>query len=94
MESIIQKKKECFICKSTYNLHSHHIFFGSANRKLSEQDGMKVWLCAPHHNMSDAGVHFDRTLDLRIKKVAQLKWQEYYNKTEDNFRKRYGKSYL
>lgn len=94
MESIIQKEKECFICKNIYNLHSHHIFGGVANRKLSEQDGMKVWLCAPHHNMSDAGIHFDKNLDLRVKRVAQLKWQEYYGKTEDDFRKRYGKSYL
>ena len=41
-KSILQNKKECYITGSTYNLHKHHVFEGTANRKLSEQDGL--WL--------------------------------------------------
>mgnify|MGYP007101833209 CR=1 FL=1 len=36
-KSIIQKNKECYITHSTYNLHKHHIFEGTANRQLSEK---------------------------------------------------------
>ena len=92
--SIIQIKKECYITKSTTNLHKHHIFEGTANRKLSEEDGMWIWLRADWHNMSNYGVHFNKELDLLLKRTAQLIWQEYYNKTKEDFIKRYGKSYL
>ena len=41
MESIIQSEKECFFCKSPY-VHKHHIFYGTANRRLSDEDGMII----------------------------------------------------
>lgn len=94
MKSILQNKKECYITKSTHNLHKHHIFGGTANRKLSEQDGLWLWLRSDWHNLSDYGVHFNKQLDLKLKKMAQKKWQEYYNKTKEDFIKEYGKNYL
>lgn len=93
MNSIIQNEKECFICHTTADLHKHHIFFGSANRKLSEEYGCWCWLCGKHHNMSDEGVHFDRKKDLRLKQITQEVWQA-HNGTEDDFRAIFGKSYL
>lgn len=93
MKSIIQKNKICFITGDIYNLHKHHIF-GGANRNLSEKDGLYVYLRADYHNMSDKGVHHNRQLDLKLKKIAQKKWQEFYNKTSEDFIKRYGKNYL
>lgn len=94
MKSIIQSEKECYITKSTTNLHKHHIFEGTANRKLSERDGMWIWLRADWHNMSDYGVHFDKELDLVLKRTAQLIWQTYYKKTKEEFIARYGRNYL
>jgi len=44
--------------------------------------------------MSDYGVHFNKELDLKLKRTAQLIWQEYYNKTKEDFIARYGRSYL
>lgn len=35
MDSIIQKKKECYVCHRQGELHCHHIFFGNSNRELS-----------------------------------------------------------
>lgn len=95
MKSIIQTKKKCFVCESTYNLHCHHCMHGTANRKLADKDGLTVYLCYEHHE-GNMGVHSKNghELDLELKRIAQLRWQEYYNKTEDDFRSRYGKSYL
>ena len=93
-KSIIQSKKECYITGSIYNLHKHHIFEGTANRKLSEKYGLWIYLRADWHNLSTYGVHFNKELDIKLKKVAQKKWQEYYNKTKEDFIKIFGKSYL
>ena len=95
MKSIIQTEKKCFVCESTYNLHCHHILFGTANRKLADKDGLTVYLCYEHHE-GNMGVHSKNgyELNLELKRIAQLRWKEYYNKTEDDFRSRYGKSYL
>lgn len=80
-KSIIQDTKECFITKSTLNLHKHHIMNGF-NRKNSEKYGLWVWLRADWHNMSSYGVHFNRELDLKLKRIAQEKFEEIYGHEE------------
>lgn len=92
MQSIIQSEKCCLVCETTYNLHSHHIYGGNPNRKLSEKYGLKVWLCARHHNMSNEGVHFNKALDTKLKKYGQEKFQEKYPGL--SFREIFGKNYL
>ena len=62
------------------------------NRKWSEKYGLVVPLCYMHHNGSDAGVHFDKTLDTALKIMAQRKFEETY--PELNFREIFGKNYL
>ena len=94
MKSIIQSKKECYITRSIYNLHKHHVFEGTANRKISEKDGLWIWLRRDWHNLSNYGVHFNKKLDLKLKRMAQKRWQEYYGKTKEDFIKRYGRNYL
>ena len=91
MKSIIQNNKECYVCKTIYNLHSHHIFFGTSNRKQSEKYGMKVWLCQEHHT-GNTGVHFNKDLDLHLKKLAQIQFEAVYGDSEV-FRGVFGKSY-
>lgn len=94
MKSVLSNDKECYICHSTYNLHRHHVFGGTANRKKSEKEGCWVYLCAPHHNMSDAGVHFDKEANLKLKRECQAAWMAENDKSIDEFRKRFGKNYL
>lgn len=77
MKSIIQKEKECYICKNTF-VEEHHIFYGTANRKLSEKYGLKVWLCPYHHRGTVNGVHFNKELDGKLRKVAEEKFVEKY----------------
>ena len=92
MKSLLSNDRECYVCGSTRDLHKHHIIYGP-NRKKSEQYGLWVYLCARHHNMSDAGVHFNRALDLQLKEEAQLRWQQ-ENGTKEDFIRAFGRSYL
>lgn len=91
--SILQNKKECYFCKKPYEC-IHEVFYGTANKKISIEDGCCIYLCNNHHNMSDNSIHFNRQMDLQVKIEMELKWMKYYNRTEENFIKRYGKSYL
>ena len=93
MKSIISNEKECNVCGYTRDIHKHHIFFNTANRKISERQGCWCYLCARHHNMSDEGIHFNKELDTKIKRLCQEKWEE-INGTRDEFIRTFGKSYL
>ena len=93
MKSIIQKEKKCFICDTTNWLEVHHIFEG-ANRKLSEKYGLKVWLCHYDHNEPPNGVHHNKERMLELKQIGQKAFMKYYNKTADEFRQIFGKSYV
>lgn len=92
MKSIIQdesKQECCFICGQMAS-DRHHTWHGTANRKLADKDGLTVMLCHTCHiNLHDKG-----TFDRDLQKIAEERWMEYYNKSEDDFRKRYGKSVL
>ena len=91
--SIIQNEKKCFVCGTTLNIHIHEIMYGK-NRQNSINDGCCVYLCGKHHNLSNEGVHFNHELDLKLKQLAEQKWCKYYNKTPEDFRKRYYCNYL
>jgi hypothetical protein len=80
------------VCGRTDQLHDHHIFFGTANRKKSEEYGLKCWLCYEHHTGSQ-GVHFNPELDQKIKVVAQTYFEEHIG-DRDVFRLEFGKSWL
>ena len=91
MKSIIQKDNEevCYLC-GQYAQTWHHCIHGTANRKLADKDGLTVRLCHMcHMNLHDHG-SFDRELQ----RIAQARWMEYNSKSEKDFIKRYGKSYL
>lgn len=92
-ESIISNKRECYVCGTTNDLNRHHVFYGTANRKLSEKYGCWIWLCSKHHNMSDEGIHFNKALDICVKCLCQEKW-EAINGSRADFIHTFGKSYL
>ena len=92
MESVIQSEKECFICKTTRNLHCHHLYGGNPNRRISEKYGMKIFLCQEHHTGKN-GVHFNRELDLKIKRIGQEVYENKFGSRED-FMRLFGRSYL
>lgn len=94
MKSIIQNKKECYVCGRTTNLHNHHVIFGK-NRKNADKDGLTVYLCYDHHEGQE-GVHSKNghALDLKLKQEAERKWLTHYHKYVEDFIERYGKNYL
>lgn len=103
MKSIIkQEPYHCYLCdlEGDYIKHSylerHHIYFGRANRKLSEKHGLKVDLCMKHHrgnmNGSREAVHCNRKNDLKLKRIAQEEFEKSH--TREEFRAIFGKSWL
>lgn len=91
--SILQDEKKCYVCGQELGLHTHEVFFGK-NRQNSIEDGCCVYLCGRHHNLSKEGVHLNHSLDLKLKKEMEKKWLETYDKTIENFIKRYGRNYI
>ena len=77
MKSIIQDEKQCYVCRNP-NVEEHHVYYGTANRTLSEEYGLKVYLCPAHHR-GRFGVHSYKPLDEKLKKVARERFEETYN---------------
>lgn len=91
--SILSDRRECFVCRTTQNLHRHHVY-PSGRRKISEREGCWVWLCARHHNMSNDGVHFNHALDIEIRQKCEAAWLQKNGKTTDDFIRVFGRNYL
>lgn len=99
MKSIMQEKDgTCYLCKrinQDFNpkyTHEHHAIFGSANRKLSEKYGLKVYVCPEHHEYGDLSAHRNAEIALIIKKEAQKAFEKKYPNL--SFREIFGKNYL
>lgn len=93
MRSLISDNQVCVVCGTTYWLERHHVY-GASNRNKSEEDGAWCYLCHNHHTGSRHSVHMDAEMAWKLKEYTQRKWMERYGKTEEDFRKRYGRSYL
>lgn len=91
MENIVQKEKNCLVCHAAHGLHKHHVYYGPL-RRVSEENGFTVWLCGRHHNLSRDGVHFDRNLDMEIKKMVQHEYEKEHSREE--FMRLIGRNYL
>lgn len=89
MKSIMNEGNGCYIC-GQYPTEVHHCIHGIARRKLADKDGLTVNLCHTcHMRLHDLGVY-----DKELQKAAQVRWMEYYERSIDEFRARYGKSYI
>lgn len=99
-ESILQSKadKHCFLCQllqqdySEKYVHTHHVFYGTANREHSEEYGLTVNLCVSHHELGKDAVHANKTNDLLLKRIAQQKFEQ--NHTRQEFIQIFGRSWL
>lgn len=97
-----KERKTCFLCGRTAYTERHHIFGGTANRRLSEQDGLVVDLCPDCHNRPPNGVHFNKDNMHRLHVHGQRIWEmgKIVNdgltdeQAREAFIKRYGRNYL
>lgn len=92
MDSVLQKDKCCWLCGTTDNLHSHHVY-GASNRNKSEKYGLKVWLCLHHHTEGKEAIHRNRAFELNLKEIAQNYYEENIG-TRERFIKEFGRCYL
>lgn len=93
--SVLQgKEKCCYITGSDWNLHKHHIYFGSCMRDISDKHGFWVWLVPEYHNTSDEGVHCKNghALNMRLKQECQDAFEKEHSREE--FMKIVGRNYL
>ena len=90
-KSIICNTRECYVCGRVTNLHRHHIFFGTARRKISERLGLTVYLCLEHHEGTE-GVHNNIELDLELKRLAQSAYEQTH--TREDWMNEMHKNYL
>lgn len=91
-KSILQNEKECYYSHTTYNIEKHHIFYGTANKKLSEKWGCWVYLRHDLHNEPPAGVHHNKDNDLKLKQECQRAFEEKYG--HEKFMQIFGRNYL
>ena len=96
-KSIIDNDECCYICKTIFGKcwpcgteQIHHVWRGSANRRLADQDGLWVRLCPEHHRI----LHDQGTYDNHLMEVGERMWILKYGKTKEEFTKRYGKNIL
>lgn len=95
------QKGICYRCGRYGPTELHHIFGGTANRRLSEEDGLKVYLCPACHNQPPYGVHFNKNTMEWLHRVGQEAYESELIKKGFSpaeartwFMHRYGKNYL
>lgn len=100
-KSIMQGKDTgtCYLCgllHKDFSIKSvrqeHHVMGGTANRRLSEKYGLKVYLCLEHHLYGPEAVHKNAEVAERLHKEAQKVFEKTY--PDLNFMEIFGKNYL
>lgn len=99
-KSILHEKDgTCYLCmklNNDYRLHAyleeHHVIPGAAGRRISEENGLKVYLCLPHHRGSAAAVHQNHETMLLIQRDAQQAFERI--RTHEDWMRTVGRNYL
>lgn len=104
MQSIVTEHTNiCAICGRPSEC-VHHLIFGNSLRRLADGDNLTLPLCNSCHNMAQhkiCQIHENPSAEALSKMVGQLAWEKEYYRSDkskdparDEFRKRYGRSYL
>lgn len=94
-EFCIMPQNDNYEIKRFYGSERHEIFEGrTGNRDKSIKDGLVVFITPENHRTGRNSIHLSPKQWLWLKKLGEKTWCEYYNKTIEDFRKRYGKNYL
>ena len=100
-KSIIQTDREhCFLCGRNaradyFGLEEHHVYEGYGRREISEQYGLKVYICGERcHREGKDSVHKNARVARALKARVQEMAMEYYGLSVEDFISIIGKSYL
>lgn len=89
MNTVVTEYTEyCLLCGKPVE-HAHHLVFGRGLRNLADADRLVIPLCMECHEH----IHTDRISGKLSKMFGQAVWEKHYGDRED-FRRRYGRSYL
>ena len=87
--SILQENKnKCYFCDKRA-VDTHELIKGR-NRKKCIKWGLVVYLCRDCHRKTEE----DSVFYQETKKLAQIKWKEYYCKSDEEFINEFGRNYL
>lgn len=95
MDSIVTEyRNNCIFCGKPTK-EQHHLIFGTSRRALSEADGLKIPCCTNCHTMNGISekIHGNPIAEKMSKIIGQLAYEAYVG-TREEFRRRYGESYL
>lgn len=94
-----QKDGTCYLCMKLdqiYKIHAyieeHHVIPGNPGRRICEENGLKVYLCAPHHRSSPAAVHENHENMRLIQKDAQAAYERTHS--HEQWMELFGRNYL
>ncbi len=107
MNSILTNYTELSVFSGRPTEAFHHLIYGVALRELADKDGLVIPLTNDEHNLSSKGliyqIHGNPAAEKLSRFLGQVAWEkEYYRMkvgceddyAREQFRKRYGKSYL
>ena len=73
----------CYLCMKLHEdyrqkkgLEEHHVFPGNFGRRISEENGFKVYLCPDHHRNGSEAVHNNHDNLLLIQEDAQREYEK------------------
>ena len=72
-------------------MEKHHIFAGVANRRISEEHGLWVYLCHNCHTGTD-GAQYDNDKNRWLKQAAQMAFEQTH--THDEWMRLIRKNYI
>ena len=88
-KSILNTEKGvCYLCANLYGdyrqqyTEEHHVLFGSGMRILSEAEGLKVYLCEPHHKSGKEAVHNCRKTRELLCEIAQREYERSHTRKD------------
>jgi hypothetical protein len=90
--SILNNLDKCYFCGRPREC-IHEVFYGTANRKISIQNGFCVGLCNYHHDTGGNNcVHENIEMDQELKRLYQTEYEKTH--TRASFISLIGKNYL
>ena len=91
-------RRRCWLCMRMHDysektsLHKHHVYEGTALRRISEAEGFFVWLCPQHHEFGEKAVHRNHETSLQVQRQMQAEFEKRH--TREEFIRLIGRSYL